>query len=249
MAGAEPFSATGGAEGALVLHGFTGNPSSMRAIAEKLADAGLTVELPRLPGHGTAVEEMLPLGWADWTAAADAAFGGLVARCATVAVVGLSMGGTLACWLAERHTEVCGLALVNPLIEAPDADFRTALRDLIDAGTPLAPGIGSDIADPDVVELTYDGTPLAAALSLFEGADEVAAGLGEILCPVLMFSSRQDHVVDPVSGDRLGAGVGGPVERVWLERSFHVATLDFDHDEIEDRTVAFVTAVTAAEHR
>ena len=39
--GAEPFSADGGPHGALVLHGFTGNPGSMRGVAEALAAAGL----------------------------------------------------------------------------------------------------------------------------------------------------------------------------------------------------------------
>ncbi len=31
--GAEPFSSSGGPVGVLVLHGFTGNPSSMRPLA------------------------------------------------------------------------------------------------------------------------------------------------------------------------------------------------------------------------
>ena len=44
--GAEPFSADGGPQGALVLHGFTGNPGSMRGVAEALAAAGFTVDLP-----------------------------------------------------------------------------------------------------------------------------------------------------------------------------------------------------------
>ena len=43
----------------LVLHGFTGSPVSMRPLAEVFADAGFAVELPRLPGHGTAVEDMI----------------------------------------------------------------------------------------------------------------------------------------------------------------------------------------------
>jgi esterase/lipase len=38
----------------------------------------------------------------------------------------------------------------------------------------------------------------------------------------------------------------GPVEQVVLERSYHVATLDFDKDEIEARTVEFLTAVLPA---
>ncbi|MDQ1443332.1 MAG: carboxylesterase, partial [Acidimicrobiaceae bacterium] len=48
LPGAEPFSAPGGPHGALVLHGFTGSPQSMRGVAQALADAGFAVELPRL---------------------------------------------------------------------------------------------------------------------------------------------------------------------------------------------------------
>ena len=245
MAGAEPFSATGGPDGALVLHGFTSTPSSMRGVAEKLADAGLTVELPLLPGHGTALEDLVPLRWADWSAAAEEAYVGLAARCGWVAVVGLSMGGTLACWLAERRPEINGLVLVNPLVEPPDDGFRGAVRELHESGTEIGPAIGSDIARPGVTELAYDGTPLAAVLSLFEGAEDVAMNLAEIRCPVLLLSSRQDHVVASASGDLLEASVSGPCERVWLEHSYHVATLDYDRDEVEARTVSFVTAVAA----
>ncbi|MEY2461841.1 MAG: carboxylesterase, partial [Acidimicrobiaceae bacterium] len=38
--GAEPESIDGGPHGALVVHGFTGNPSSMKGVAHALADAG-----------------------------------------------------------------------------------------------------------------------------------------------------------------------------------------------------------------
>ncbi|MGH9081750.1 MAG: alpha/beta hydrolase [Acidimicrobiales bacterium] len=245
MSGAEPFSATGGPEGVLVLHGFTGNPHSMRGVAERLADAGLTVELPLLPGHGTAVADLVPLRWKDWAAASEAAYQELAARCSRVAVVGLSMGGTLTCWLAEHHPPLAGVALVNPLVTPPDDDFRAAVRQLHESGTEIAPGIGSDIADPEATELSYDGTPLAAALSLFEGTEEVAMGLGEIRCPVLLFSSRQDHVVATENGDLAAAAVSGTCERVWLERSFHVATLDHDREEVEARTVSFVVGLGA----
>jgi carboxylesterase len=70
--------------------------------------------------------------------------------------------------------------------------------------------------------------------------DELAA----ITSPVLIFNSPQDHVVAPVSSDTLAAGVSGPVERVTLERSYHVATLDYDRELIEQETVAFARRVT-----
>jgi hypothetical protein len=39
--------------------------------------------------------------------------------------------------------------------------------------------------------------------------------------------------------------VSGPVERLWLEKSFHVATLDYDKAEVQSATVDFARRVTA----
>jgi len=58
MPGAEPFFHSGGSTGVLLCHGFTGSPGTLRPWADYLAEAGLTVSLPRLPGHGTTWQEM-----------------------------------------------------------------------------------------------------------------------------------------------------------------------------------------------
>jgi carboxylesterase len=245
IAGAEPYSASGDNRGALVLHGFTGNPQSMRGIAVALADAGFTVELPLLPGHGTAVEDMVDTRWKDWSHAAEQAYEELAARTDTVVVVGLSMGGSLSVWLAEHHPEIAALSLVNPLLVPPDEDTIGFVQAMIDAGDVVAPGIGSDIALEGAVESAYPGMPLEAALSLFEGVAEVEALLERVACPVLVFTSTQDHVVDPQSSARLVEKAKGPVDQVILERSFHVATLDYDKDEIETRTVEFLSSALA----
>jgi carboxylesterase len=243
LPGAEPFSHRGGPLGVLVLHGFTGSPQSVRPQAEALAAAGYTVELPLWPGHGTSVEDMVPTRWSDWSEAAEAAFRAMAGECEAVALFGLSMGGTLACWLAEHHPEIRGLCLVNPLVDPPAESFRDVLRGMLDGGSEVLPGVGSDIAMAGRQELAYTSTPIAAALSLFEGVDGVASRLSQVRCPVLVLSSREDHVVPSSSGDVLCAGVAGPAERVWLEKSYHVATLDHDEDEITRRAVAFADGV------
>ena len=245
MAGAEPWSVRRRCPTACSSSTASpATPSPCCPLAEALAAAGFTVELPLLPGHGTAVEDMLPTRWEDWSGAAEAALPGPGLGGATrVVVAGLSMGGTLTCWLAEHHPEIAGIALVNPLIQAPDAEFRAGVRALVDAGTEVFDAIGSDIAKEGAVEAAYPGTPLAAVLSLFEGVDGVQAGLDSIRCPALLFSSRDDHVVEPVSGDVLEHSVSGPIERVFLDRSYHVATLDWDAPLIEAQTVAFVDKV------
>ena len=246
LAGAEPFSAEGGPAGALVLHGFTGTPQSMRGIANAFAAAGLAVELPLLPGHGTTVEDMANYGWNDWVAAAEEAYERLGGRCTSIVVVGLSMGGALTAWIAARHPEIRGIVCINAAVQPTPAEVRELLRTTLEGGTAFFPGPGNDIADPEGErELAYEQMSLAAAASFFEGQDGLDAILGEIRCPALIITSRQDHVVEPANSDYLAERVSGPVERVWLERSFHVATLDYEKEEIESRAVEFARKVTA----
>src|SRR5919109_4608653 len=103
LPGAEPFSHEGGRTGALLCHGFTGSPQTLRAWAEYLAAAGLTVSLPRLPGHGTTWQEMARTRWEDWYAEVDRALSDMRPRTDEIFVMGLSMGGCLALRLAEVH--------------------------------------------------------------------------------------------------------------------------------------------------
>jgi len=118
-------------------------------------------------------------------------------------------------------------------------------RSMVDAGETIAPGIGSDIADPGAQESAYPGSPLVPFLSLVEGVEALQAELPRIACPVLLMTSPQDHVVPPANSDHLASLVAGPVERVSLERSYHVATLDYDKDLIAERAAVFVRKVSA----
>ncbi|MDP9435612.1 MAG: alpha/beta fold hydrolase [Actinomycetota bacterium] len=245
LPGAEPWESGDGPAGVLVVHGFTGNPQSMRPLAEAFAAAGLAVSLPLLPGHGTRVEDMLDTGWADWSAAAEAAYDRLAARCAAVAVAGLSMGGTLALWLATRRPDVRGLVLVNPFADAEEPRWQDTVASLRSVAAPFVPGIGSDIAEEGSVESAYPLTPVQPLLDLHAAVTDLRAALGQVRCPVLLLTSPQDHVVAPASSDLVARAVAGPVERVALERSFHVATLDHDAPLVEQRAVEFVRRVTA----
>lgn len=242
--GAEPWSAEGGPHGVLCLHGFTGNCNSMRGLAEAFHTAGYAVELPLLPGHGTSVTDMMSTGWDDWSGAAEDAYERLAGRADKVVVAGLSMGGALTAWLAARHPEIAGIICVNALVETPDG-MEAAVTGMLDAGETTIAGIGSDIADPESRESAYASTPLRPLSTLFRAADELAGLLAQIECPTLILNSPQDHVVEPRNSDTLAAAVRGPVERVTLELSYHVATLDYDKGLVEQASVAFAAKVTA----
>jgi carboxylesterase len=244
LAGAEPWAVDGGPVGALCLHGFTGNPSALRPVAEAFAAAGFGVELPRLPGHGTSVEDLLTTTWADWTAEVEAAYQRLAARSERVVVAGLSMGGTLALWLAARHREVAGIVCVNPGAAPQEPDAVEMVRAMVAEGELTMPGGAPDIADPDVDESAYRTVALPPLLSLLDAVDALQADLPKVTCPVLLITSTQDHVVDPSASDHVAGLVEGSVERLWLDRSYHVATLDYDRDRICAAAVEFARAVT-----
>ncbi len=250
LSGAEPWSHTApedGAPGALVLHGFTGSPATVRGLAEAFAGGGLNVELPRLPGHGTTEDDLGSRTWADWTAAVEQAYQELAARSSCVVVAGLSMGGSLALWCGLQHPEIVGLVCINPAAEPPAADVQAMIREFAADGMIAIPGDGNDIADPDAHEIGYANTPIRPLLSLIDdGLVPLSARFGELVQPLLLFTSRQDHTIEPAQSDRLAARYGGPVDHRWLERSYHVATLDFDRDVVAVAAVEFARKVTAA---
>ena len=45
---------------------------------------------------------------------------------------------------------------------------------------------------------------------------------------LLLITSRQDHVVEPRRASTSRSTTAADVEHVWLERSYHVATQDYD---------------------
>jgi len=239
IAGAEPMSADGGSTGVLVLHGFTGNPQSMRPLAQAFVDAGYAVEQPLLSGHGTTVEDMLDTTWEDWSADAEAAYQLLAARTESVVVAGLSMGGSLTLWLATQHPEVAGIICINPATQvAPEV--RDFVASMVAAGDIVMAGLGSDVADPNSPESAYADTPLKPLLSMFDAAIHTQSALPGVKLPLLLFTSPQDHVVPPTDSDYLAEVYGGPVERVSCDRSYHVATLDYDKAMIIEESINFV---------
>ncbi|MEU8518608.1 alpha/beta fold hydrolase [Streptomyces sp. NBC_01216] len=240
LPGAEPYRHEGGEVGVLLCHGFTGSPQSLRPWAEYLAERGLTVSLPLLPGHGTRWEDMQLTTWHDWYAEVDRALEELLARCAKVFVFGLSMGGALTLRLAARHGDaVRGIVLVNPgnKVHGLAAHALPVARHLV-ASTK---GIASDIAKEGVTEVGYDRVPLHAAHSLRRFFQVVDAELPQVTQPLLLLHSPQDHVVPPADSARVLSRVSSTdVTEILLEQSYHVATLDHDAERIFEESLAFV---------
>lgn len=218
--------------GLALVHGFTGNPVSMRPLAELLAGRGFRVDVPRLPGHGTHPRDMQGTRYPDWRAEVVRTVDRLANAAERVVLVGLSMGGTLVLDLASSgERAIAGVVCINPQI-SDRPGVLVKLSSLIELVVPMAPAAlaglrKDDIAKPGVSERAYDWVPTAAGNSLVKALPQVRAQLGKLSCPLLVAHSRQDHSVPPENSAELLRLVPHARELL-LERSYHVATLDYD---------------------
>lgn len=234
--------------GVLLCHGFTGSPASMRPWGEHLAALGYAVSVPRLPGHGTVVADMLPTRFSDYSSAIEDAYVDLSAQCDVVVAIGLSMGGTLVLQLAEDHPEIIGIILVNAAIASTNKQLL--LLPLLKHFIGTFPAISNDIKKTGVDERGYPRTPLKALASVVDAWGPIRANLGAVTCPALIFRSAEDHVVDLSSARIILEGLGSKDKtEIVLTSSYHVATLDHDAPEIFDKSAAFIERVVGPHAR
>jgi carboxylesterase len=216
----------------------------MLPLAQRLAAEGMTVRLPRLPGHGTRWQDMNLTRWEDWYAEVDRAFRELTERCDRVFVLGLSMGGSLTLRLAEeKGSAVAGIVLVNAAVHSERKDRH--LLPLLQSVVPSFPGISNDIKKPGQDEGAYSKIPLKAAYSLSKLWTAVRQDIDKVNQPALVFRSAVDHVVEASNAEWIMSHVRSTDKTlVVLPDSYHVATLDNDAMTIEDASIAFIRRVS-----
>jgi carboxylesterase len=241
-ADAEPFAADGGPIGVVLCHGFTGMPGSMRPWAESLAAAGHTVRVPLLPGHGTRWQDANLVSWEDWYAELERAVDEVRGVCRQTFVMGLSMGGTLIVRLAElRGDQIAGLVVVNGSLFTTRKEAK--LLPLLRRFLPSLPPIGNDIKKTGVSEPAYDRLPVKAAWQVSKLWAITNRDLARVTQPMLVMTSRDDHVVEPANSEQLlSKTTSTDKKQLWLEDSFHVATLDNDLPVIIEESLAFIQA-------
>lgn len=247
LAGRQPFALAGsGADAVLCLHGFTGSPGIYRKLAPRLQAAGFAVEVPLLPGHGTQPQDMTGVTLADWQAAAEAAYQSLAARYQRVHLVGLSLGGALACTLAAAHPALTSLVLLAPAFAVnPFILERLGLTDEAAAAAPDAivplPTRQPDGGAMDECIFGYGGFPRCAMQQL-KAAGRAARGCcGQITVPTALFYTAADKIVDPAACQAAAAGMPALRELTRLEQSEHNLLLGCDRAAVEQQVLHFLT--------
>lgn len=233
------------APGIVLLHDLGDTPQELEPLAQALGNKGYTVELPLLPGHGTHIADLAATTWEDWAGASQLVLDELVGRAGPVVVGGIGLGATLAAWIALDRPEVAGLIAINPRATPIPEEANDVMRAMLADGTSVVPPLAPDVSDRTAKVLGYDSIPVRTLMSMFSGVNELATHWADIKCPILLVSSARDHRVHPVNSEWVRDHASSPVELVELKHSFHLATLDVEHVDLEHRALDFVHRVTS----
>jgi len=230
--------------GVLLIHGFKGSPHEMKYLGEKIAAQGFSISIPRLPGHGTVIEDLARVTGRDWLTAAREALVELKSHCREVSIVGLSMGGVLTILLA-RDCPVKKIVLLS------------VPRTLREKSVYLAPVVGlfkkilwredaeKGLASEEarrVHECYSSGTPILQSWHLFRLIKKAMKALPFIDADLLIIQSRGDRVIPPDSMEYIFSRAASPKkEKHVLQKSNHAITADLEKEAVAEKVVAFLT--------
>lgn len=264
----------GNRTGVLLIHGLGGTPVEMKTVAKRLNSAGHTVLCCQLAGHCGSEADLAATHWQDWYASAETALEQLETRCDTIIVGGLSMGGLLAAKLAAAQaSRVDGIAILAPTLwyDGWAMPRYAVLLKLLRPWIGILPflkhwsfaerepfGIKDERVRKIILQAMTSGdstlagvfgTPAHALRELWRLTDALKPELPKAHQPALVIQARDDDVASLRNAQYLQRHLGGVVETLILDDSYHLVTVDQQRHLVNDRVVSFVGAVARAASR
>jgi carboxylesterase len=230
-------------------------------VAHGLARAGHAVHVPQLAGHCGAMEELKASGWLDWHASVEAEHDRMqAAGCGTIVVGGLSVGSVLALHLAATRPEtVAGLALYAPSLwlDGWGVPWHAGLfklvtmkwcADLFSFAERHPWGVKDERLRALIEKAIQSGDSSRAGVAALPGrlmlelrwlVQRVRQEIGQIRQPALIVHPREDDRASLRNLSYLQAHLGGLIETVVLDDSYHLVTLDRQRQVVVGRTLEF----------
>ncbi len=265
-----PGEGANGRTGVLLVHGLAGTPNEMRQLGRALQGAGFEVHGVQLAGHCGSLDDLVATHWHDWVASVHAAAQRLRARVDRLVVMGLSMGAVLSLELAATRPDLVdgvgalstsfwhdgwsmpiftrfafllkpvralGIGRRRMFLERPPYGIRNAgLRKYVVA----------QMQGPDSGAAGLSGTPWYSIIEMHDLSKHVRRRLGAVHAPCLVVHATEDDVSSLANADLVSRHVRGPVERLLLDNSYHMITIDSDRRLLTQRAIDFVRRIGAA---
>ncbi|MBH0231573.1 alpha/beta hydrolase [Halobacillus yeomjeoni] len=224
--------------GCLCIHGYTGSPEEVQPLVDFLSKrTNWELVNPTLPGHG----EKLDLAghyFQEWIATAELALLGLLDRHETVYIVGFSMGGMIAAYLAAKHQ-------VERIVLLSAAGKYISLPQMCkDVGGMCVDACNGALASNELF-LRYQKklkqTYFISSFEFMKCVKFTRPYLRLVECPVLIIQGELDGMVPKKAADYLDDEIpSSDKEVVFLKQSKHLICHGDDKDELFNRVLEFL---------
>ncbi|MCZ8513097.1 alpha/beta fold hydrolase [Paenibacillus filicis] len=212
----------------LLLHGFTGGPFEVEPLAEHLRQEGYTCTVPTLPGHEDELQALGRATWHDWLDAAAAETHRLCQIYGSIDLVGFSMGGLIAAYLANRFPIRRLVLLSAAVIYVSPRRFVNHLAMRIRA---------RDWSHLDRAKRTS----LPAAFQFMKLARYARQSeLPRVSVPTLVVQGEQDQIVHPRSAFYIYNRLQGRRELFLLPESRHMVCLEHEAPQLFKEVTRFL---------
>lgn len=164
-----------------------------------------------------------------------------------VTLVGLSMGGAIACVLASRRRDIESLVLLSPFLNMPlthriASSFFWLWGPIAGVRKTVSP---RSILDPEerAKNLGYGGVYSGRLLyELWRLAGAARASLTRITTPTLLVQSRDDPRIAPKVAENAFASLGVRDKKlVWVQGG-HVITVDYGREKVFEEVRSWIKA-------
>lgn len=253
--GAEPRFYRGNHIGCLVMHGFMASPGEVNWAGAHLAEAGYTVYVPRLTGHGINPDHMKRMRWQDWFGHVLDGYHLLNQQCEQIYLVGHSMGGLLALLLAASQ-DVAGLVVAATPVEIPDPLMR--LTRWIHPLRPFLHYPSEDTLNQEIIteqlargedaigRVHYARWSSRAVYELYLLITRAADVLPQITAPLLLLYAEQDTTAVASNADVIRERVASKsVQTHLLQDGAHILFQDAGRNEAFSVSASFIAQCVA----
>ena len=247
--GIAPFEFKKGEKGVLLIHGYTGTSQEMFPLGKYLEERGIGSYGIVLPGHGSTPRKLKKTTKEDWYKATEEALLKMKKEYRSVYIAGFSLGSAIAMRLAANH-EVNGIALLSPAVflkkkktDILSTEGKIKLLNFFLFYTYVKKPHPPDVKDSSVEDNNpfYEFYPVNSLKHLVDSMEAGKESLAKITCPLIVIQSRGDIDLSEKGPEYIYNNAASTDKKVvWLERSGHIITLDYDRERVFEEVYRFI---------
>ena len=224
--------------GVLCIHGFTGGPYEVQPFVDFLNHkTDWVIKTPTLPGHGPTLS-LNKMTAENWMMEAEQALRLLQKEVDRVVIVGFSMGGLIALYLAQRY-KVDRVVLLSAA--AKYISGRQLLEDVKEIMTDMLHRKLATNTFYHLYEYKLTHTPLKATIEFLRIVKMVEPYYASIKTPVCIVQGRKDGIVPFATAEYLFENIGSTEKELIISESgkHHICYSD-DCEDWFNRVISFL---------